>query len=210
MIGGINMVVAFTGYRPEKMPFVESKKDEAYLKFRKRQLQVIERLIERGCTHFISGVAMGFDTWVAEDILVLQKNNSSLELECAIPFPGQADRWSTSDQKRRYKILTHATSSVIVCEHYSSNCFFERNKYMVNKADKVLRRSIQKNEGKGDPLQSPCGQTADNAEQDRNYPHQRQVQSTIHLEASFLHDAVQITCYAKRTEYQKRKHNTFK
>ena len=132
MIGGINMVVAFTGYRPEKMPFVESKKDEAYLKFRKRQLQVIERLIERGCTHFISGVAMGFDTWVAEDILVLQKNNSSLELECAIPFPGQADRWSTSDQKRRYKILTHATSSVIVCEHYSSNCFFESNKYMVN------------------------------------------------------------------------------
>lgn len=116
------MVVAFTGYRPEKMPFVESKKDEAYLKFRKRQLQVIERLIERGCTHFISGVAMGFDTWVAEDILALQKNNSSLELECAIPFPGQADRWSTSDQKRRYKILTHATSSVIVCEHYSSNC----------------------------------------------------------------------------------------
>lgn len=132
------MVVAFTGYRPEKMPFVESKKDEAYLKFRKRQLQVIERLIERGCTHFISGVAMGFDTWVAEDILVLQKNNSSLELECAIPFPGQADRWSTSDQKRRYKILTHATSSVIVCEHYSSNCFFERNKYMVNKADIVV------------------------------------------------------------------------
>ena len=105
------MVVAFTGYRPEKMPFVESKKDEAYLKFRKRQLQVIERLIERGCTHFISGVAMGFDTWVAEDILALQKNNSSLELECAIPFPGQADRWSTSDQKRRYKILTHARMS---------------------------------------------------------------------------------------------------
>ena len=138
MIGGINMVVAFTGYRPEKMPFVESKKDEAYLKFRKRQLQVIERLIERGCTHFISGVAMGFDTWVAEDILALQKNNSSLELECAIPFPGQADRWSTSDQKRRYKILTHATSSVIVCEHYSSNCFFERNKYMVNKADSPM------------------------------------------------------------------------
>ena len=127
------MVVAFTGYRPEKMPFVESKKDEAYLKFRKRQLQVIERLIERGCTHFISGVAMGFDTWVAEDILALQKNNSSLELECAIPFPGQADRWSTSDQKRRYKILTHATSAVIVCEHYSSNCFFERNKYKSRK-----------------------------------------------------------------------------
>lgn len=146
------MVVAFTGYRPEKMPFVESKKDEAYLKFRKRQLQVIERLIERGCTHFISGVAMGFDTWVAEDILALQKNNSSLELECAIPFPGQADRWSTSDQKRRYKILTHATSSVIVCEHYSSNCFLysERHKYgkrfcRQGSAHGELRHTIRKN-----------------------------------------------------------------
>lgn len=118
MIGGINMVVAFTGYRPEKMPFVESKKDEAYLKFRKRQLQVIERLIERGCTHFISGVAMGFDTWVAEDILVLQKNNSSLELECAIPFPGQADRWSTSDQKRRYKIVSYQLHNLITVTHH--------------------------------------------------------------------------------------------
>ena len=40
MIGGINMVVAFTGYRPEKMPFVESKKDEAYHLFRYHQFVI--------------------------------------------------------------------------------------------------------------------------------------------------------------------------
>lgn len=34
------MTVAFTGYRPEKMPFIESKSDENYMRFRKRQLQV--------------------------------------------------------------------------------------------------------------------------------------------------------------------------
>lgn len=72
------MTVAFTGYRPEKMPFIESKSDENYMRFRKRQLQVIERLIERGCTDFISGVAMGFDIWAAEDVLSLQKKNKAL------------------------------------------------------------------------------------------------------------------------------------
>lgn len=132
------MVVAFTGYRPEKMPFSETKGDVKYERFRARELQVIERLIERGCTHFISGVAMGFDTWVAEDILILRKKNKALTLECAIPFPGQADKWEHADQKRRYKIITKADSSVIVCNHYHEKCYFERNRYMVDKADVVV------------------------------------------------------------------------
>lgn len=56
------MVVAFTGYRPEKMPFQESKKDKRYLAFRAILSRVISRLIELGGTYFISGVARGFDT----------------------------------------------------------------------------------------------------------------------------------------------------
>lgn len=47
--------VAFTGYRPEKMPFVEDKHDEGYLRFRVQQLKVINRLVERGYTHFRCG-----------------------------------------------------------------------------------------------------------------------------------------------------------
>lgn len=42
--------VAFTGYRPNKLPFAEDKKDELYLAFRKRLRQVIDRLVERGYT----------------------------------------------------------------------------------------------------------------------------------------------------------------
>ena len=61
--------VAFTGYRPEKMPFSEDEEDESYIRFREQQHKVINRLIERGYTEYLSGVAMGFDTWVAEDIL---------------------------------------------------------------------------------------------------------------------------------------------
>ena len=132
------MIVAFTGYRPEKMPFKESGKDKLYTQFRIRQLQVIEWLIERGCTDFISGVAMGFDTWAAEDILLIKKKNPTVTLECAIPFSGQADRWSREDQKRRYKIIYKANSSVIISQNYSYDCFFVRNRYMVDKADVVV------------------------------------------------------------------------
>lgn len=87
------MVVAFTGYRPEKMPFYENRRDARYLAFRTILNRVIVRLIERGCTQFISGVARGFDTWVAEDVLALREKNPKLSLECVIPFPGQADLW---------------------------------------------------------------------------------------------------------------------
>ena len=96
------MVVAFTGYRPEKMPFQESKKDKRYLAFRAILSRVISRLIELGGTYCISGVARGFDTWVAEEILELRKENKEIQLECAIPFPGQADSWEKADQKRKY------------------------------------------------------------------------------------------------------------
>lgn len=100
--------VAFTGYRPEKMPFSEDEEDESYIRFREQQHKVINRLIERGYTEYLSGVAMGFDTWVAEDILEFRKKNKSLHLECAIPFPEQDKKWEKSDQKRRQKILKQA------------------------------------------------------------------------------------------------------
>ena len=99
------MVVTFTGYRPEKMPFQESKMDKQYLAFRAILSRVISRLIELGGTYFISGVARGFDTWIAEEILELRKENKEIQLECAIPFPGQADSWEKADQSGDIRFL---------------------------------------------------------------------------------------------------------
>ena len=93
------------------------------------------RLVSLGWTHCISGVACGFDTWVAEKILQRQKENKKITLECVIPFPGQADSWEKADQKRKYNILTAADKAVITSEQYNRGCFFTRNRYMVDKAD---------------------------------------------------------------------------
>lgn len=96
------------------------------------------RLVSLGWTHCISGVARGFDTWVAEEILQRQKENKKISLECVIPFPGQADSWEKADQKRRYNILTATDKAVITSEQYCRGCFFTRNRYMIDKADVVV------------------------------------------------------------------------
>lgn len=75
---------------------------------------------------------------VAEEILELRKGNKGIQIECAIPFPGQADSWEKTDQKRRYEILTATNEAVITSEHYNRGCFFTRNRYMVDNADVVV------------------------------------------------------------------------
>lgn len=132
------MNVAFTGYRPEKMPFRESAEDKGYFYFREREQRVIERLIERGYTHFISGMAMGFDTWASEDILLLKKKNKSLTLECAIPFRDQAKSWDKENQDRWANILSKADRVTLLNKLYNKGCFYERNRYMVDHADVVV------------------------------------------------------------------------
>ena len=120
--------VAFTGYRPEKLPFRESDSDISYLRFRRTLYRVICRLVELGYTDFVSGVAMGFDTWVAEDVIRLRSEHRGIRLECAIPFTTQADRWSARDRFRYERILATADSVTTLSMEYTSKAFFLRNR----------------------------------------------------------------------------------
>ena len=63
--------VAFTGYRPQKMPFGFDEQDERCVDFKKRLRDTIESFIWQGYQHFISGGAMGMDMYAAEMVLEL-------------------------------------------------------------------------------------------------------------------------------------------
>jgi len=130
--------VAFTGYRPDKLPFREDERDGNYKRFRNTLKRVIGRLCELGYNQFISGVARGFDTWVAEDVLEIKEQYSEATLECAIPFPAQAEKWRFKDRLRREEILKRADSTTVTSPEYSNSCFFVRNRYMVDKADVIV------------------------------------------------------------------------
>ncbi len=132
--------VAFTGYRPEKMPFAESLSDPGFIRCRESLRVVLRLLIERGYTRFVTGMAMGFDTWVAEDVLALREAfpTYGLTLHCAVPFPGQAAKWSAADRARYERILARADEVVTVSPAYSRDCYFARNRYMADMADVLI------------------------------------------------------------------------
>ena len=130
--------VAFTGYRPEKLPFIESDTDPMYSAFREAHKGLVKHLIGLGCTCFFSGVAKGFDTWAAEDVLYWKREYPHIRLVCAVPFPGQADAWLPSERQRREKILAAADEVVTVCPQYQKGCYYERNRYMVDRSDVLV------------------------------------------------------------------------
>ena len=89
---------AFTGYRPQKMPFGFDETDPRCVDFKSRLQDSIEALIGEGYAHFISGGAMGMDIFAAEIVLSLKEKYPWIILEMVSPFDGQADKWSAEYQ----------------------------------------------------------------------------------------------------------------
>ncbi len=134
----IHATVAFTGYRPEKMPFPEDPSHEVYRRFRAAEARLIRQLADQGYTHFVSGMARGFDLWVAEDVLALRVRFPELKLICALPFPEQAAGWPSPEQMRWRAVCEQADEIVTVAPAYFGGCFYARNRYMVDRADLLV------------------------------------------------------------------------
>ena len=135
---GHAMRVAFTGYRPQKMPFGFNEEDERCIDFKLRLRNTIESLIWQGYKHFISGGAMGMDMFAAEAVLDLQKQYPDICLEMVSPFDGQAEKWS-DEYRRRHDLLFSKADIVTVTGHsYTRSAMFNRNRYLVSNADLLL------------------------------------------------------------------------
>ena len=130
----------FTGYRPQKFKFPLSGSDSRYVAFENKLMSKITELIGCGCHTFYTGMAMGFDIIAAECVLDAAKimQNHTVSLVCAIPFLDQAKRY-TPDWKERYnKILSLCDQSVLISDRYYTECYFDRNRFMVDNSDLVL------------------------------------------------------------------------
>lgn len=129
---------AFTGYRPQKMPFGFNEEDLRCMDLKKRLRCVIEVLVWGGCSHFISGGAQGFDTFAAEAVMDLKRKYPWVTLEIAVPYDGQEDRWSSREQDRYYWILNQADIVTWVSHEYSRGCLAKRNCYLVDHCDLLV------------------------------------------------------------------------
>ncbi len=130
--------VAFTGYRPQKMPYGFDESDSRCIDFKKRLHDTIESLIWQGYQHFISGGAMGMDMFAAETVVELKKKYPEILLEMVSPFDAQAAKWSPEYQGRHAALFSKADIVTATGHAYTKSCMFVRNRYLVENADLLL------------------------------------------------------------------------
>ena len=85
-------IVCFTGKRPQNMPFKFDEYHPRCIALKEKMYNEIEKLISIGCSHFITGMALGVDIWAAEAVLYFKRRGMPVLLEAAIPCKGQEKR----------------------------------------------------------------------------------------------------------------------
>ena len=131
------LTCCFTGHRPQNLGFERGSAAETALK--NRISGAILRLIqERGVRHFISGMALGVDTYAAQSVLELREVFPEITLECAVPCRGQEKRWKKEDRDVYADILSRADKVTVLQDAYTPFCMQLRDAYMVENADLVL------------------------------------------------------------------------
>ena len=79
----------FTRHRPQKLGYGENSIQCDELKNKLEEL-IIELIEKKVVPHFISGVALGVDTYAANIVLNLKTLYPNITLECTIPCENQA------------------------------------------------------------------------------------------------------------------------
>lgn len=129
---------AFTGHRPQKMPWGYDETDSRCAALKATLQQQIETLVAFGVTDFFSGMAEGTDQYCAQIILDLRRKNPALKLHCVLPCQGQENRWSDSARARYYAILQQADSVEYISRAYYDGCMLDRNRRLVDSAGLLL------------------------------------------------------------------------
>jgi uncharacterized phage-like protein YoqJ len=124
------MIVAGTGHRPKFCPCKYKNNHEWLIKLRKN---LDQKLLSEQVSTIISGMAIGWDTWIAESAISL-----GIPVHAYVPFRGQESKWP-SDSRKTYESILGASEKVIyVNEEYSEGAFLERDRAMVDNCDHVF------------------------------------------------------------------------
>ena len=98
----------------------------------------IARLYRRGVTQYLTGCALGVDMWAGEAVLALAEQHPEISLRCIVPFAGQEKKWTPEQQARYNALLQRSSETVIIKDRYTDDCYFERNRYLVDNSDVLL------------------------------------------------------------------------
>jgi len=129
----------FTGHRPQHLPINPANDKEGFsrlLKELENKILYIHKSL--GITDFISGMALGVDTYAAKAVLNLRDSGLNVRLICAIPCRSQDIFWGPKLQQQYKMILRQADRVFCLSDAYTESCMQERNVFMVNNSAIVL------------------------------------------------------------------------
>lgn len=124
-----------TGHRPNRFHFPEA--SPMCRKIKDTIETEIRRLYDQEEVRGVwVGGAAGVDTWAAEIVLALQKQEQyhGLKLYVAIPFPEHGDKFSPKQFERYQRILDNCTEKTVICHAYRPDAYKKRDYYMVDKS----------------------------------------------------------------------------
>lgn len=127
----------FTGHRPKKFPFGYDERAAGCLSVKAMLAAAIDIAVaEHGIAEFISGMALGVDTWAAEAVVEARSGrHPGIRLVAAVPCQGQDSQWPASSRRRHEGLLLAADEVVVVTEApYSPSAMAIRDRWMVDRS----------------------------------------------------------------------------
>lgn len=130
-------VCSFSGHRPSKLPF-NDENEEAALSLRRDLGISIADAYAAGYKTFISGMALGVDTWAALEVLKLKHFHPEIRLFAAIPYIGQEKGWHSREKSRYFDLLKLCEKVFVICNSPSRQAFVIRDSFMVSHSSKLI------------------------------------------------------------------------
>ena len=132
------MICAFTGHRPERLPWGRNEDDLRCAALKTLLRRTVREVYDRGFHTFLCGMARGCDTYFCEEVLQLRRRVQDITLEAAIPCLSQSDGWTAAQQERYRDLLELCNYRTVVQEKYDPGCMHRRNRYMVDRSSLLL------------------------------------------------------------------------
>lgn len=133
----MGMTCAFSGHRPEKLPWGSNELDPRCTALKIQMEKEILALQARGIDWFLCGMARGTDLMFAQLVVELKKTRP-LTLEAVLPCRAQERQWDPKEQLRFRWLLDRCDEITCLEDAYSQGCMLRRNRYMVDRADVLL------------------------------------------------------------------------
>lgn len=128
----------FTGYRPQKLPYLKDQFSEGYQNLYLTLMECVKGAVDLGYDYFISGFAEGVDLMAAEVVLALKREGYDIKLEAALPAMNQTDGWDDLSRGIYYMRLDQADRRVCVDRVMDQYSCLRRDEYMVKESDLVI------------------------------------------------------------------------